>query len=143
MGVYARRRILQRHGLHGEVYRGARHNRGAVRTAEGHRLYRHEELRGELQYLYSPHHEGQWFFALYELSLFRHWTLSGEWLYNIGYAPDATNRHYYTAGLTFPYNAHRAMLAYTKTREGFNCSGGICRYVPQQQGISLSYSFTW
>lgn len=100
-------------------------------------------MRGELQYLYSPHHEGQWFFALYELSLFRHWTLSGEWLYNIGYAPDATNRHYYTAGLTFTYNAHRAMLAYTKTREGFNCSGGICRYVPQQQGISLSYSFTW
>jgi hypothetical protein len=100
-------------------------------------------MRGEIQYLYSPHHEGQWVFALYELNLYRHWTLSGQWLYNIGHAPDATNKHYYTAGLTFQYNAHRATLGYTKTREGYNCSGGICRYVPQMEGICANYSFTF
>ena len=98
-------------------------------------------LRGELQYLYSPHHEGQWCFALCELNLFHHWTLSGQWMYNIGFAPDATNAHYYTAGLTFTYGAHRANIGYTKTREGFNCSGGICRYIPQMEGICVNYSF--
>lgn len=100
-------------------------------------------MRGELQYLFSPHYEGQWIFALYELSLYQHWTLSGQWMYNIGYAAEATNKHYYTAGLTFNYGAHRANLGYTKTREGYNCSGGICRYVPQMEGICASYSFTW
>ena len=100
-------------------------------------------LRGELQYLYSPHHEGQWCFALCELNLFHHWTLSGQWMYNIGFAPDATNEHYYTAGLTFTYGAHRANIGYTKTREGFNCSGGICRYIPRMEGIVLNYAFTW
>ena len=100
-------------------------------------------MRGELQYLYTPHYEGQWVFALYELTLYRHWTLSGQWLYNIGYASEATNKHYYTAGLTFTYGAHRANLGYTKTREGFNCSGGICRYVPQMEGICVNYSFTF
>lgn len=100
-------------------------------------------MRGELQYLYSPHHEGQWCFALYELNLYHHWTLSGQWMYNIGYAPDATNEHYYTAGLTFTYGAHRANIGYTKTREGFNCSGGVCRYIPQMKGICASYSFTF
>ena len=100
-------------------------------------------MRGELQYLYSPHHEGQWIFALYELSLFRHWTLSGQWMYNIGYAPDATNTHYYTAGLTFNYGAHRANIGYTKTREGYNCFGGVCRYIPQMEGIVANYSFTF
>ena len=100
-------------------------------------------MRGELQYLYSPHHEGQWCFALYELNLYRHWTISGQWLYNIGFAPDATNEHYYTAGLTFTYGAHRANIGYTKTREGFNCSGGVCRFIPQMKGICASYSFTF
>ena len=100
-------------------------------------------MRGELQYLYSPHYEGQWLFALYELTLYRHWTLHGQWMYNIGYAPEATNKHYYTAGLTFTYGAHRANIGYTKTREGFNCSGGVCRYVPQMEGMALSYTFTW
>lgn len=100
-------------------------------------------MRGELQYLYSPHHEGQWCFALYELNLYKHWSLSGQWMYNIGFAPDATNAHYYTAGLTFTYGAHRANIGYTKTREGYNCSGGVCRYVPQMNGICASYSFTF
>ncbi len=100
-------------------------------------------MRGELQYLYSPHHEGQWCFALYELNLYQHWSLSGQWMYNIGYAPDATNEHYYTAGLTFTYGAHRANIGYTKTREGFNCSGGVCRFVPQMKGVCASYSFTF
>lgn len=107
------------------------------------RVHDNVSMRGELQYLYSPHHEGQWIFALYELTLYHHWTLSGQWMYNIGHAHDATNKHYYTAGLTFTYGAHRANLGYTKTREGFNCSGGICRYVPQMEGICVSYSFTW
>ena len=100
-------------------------------------------MRGEVQYLYSPDHMGQWIFALYELSLYHHWTLSGEWMYNIGYAPDATNEHFYTAALTYTHGAHRAMLGYTKTQEGFHCAGGVCRYVPQQKGICVNYSFSW
>lgn len=100
-------------------------------------------MHGELQYLYTPHHEGQWIFAMYELSLYHHWTLSGEWRYNIGHAPDAIHEHFYTAALTYTHGAHRVMAGYTKTQEGFNCAGGVCRYVPRQEGVSLNYEFTW
>ena len=100
-------------------------------------------MRGELQYLYSPDYKGQWIFALYELNLYHHWTISGEWMYNIGHAPDATNEHFYTAALTYTHGAHRAMLGYTKTQEGYHCAGGVCRYVPQQKGLCVNYSFTW
>ena len=100
-------------------------------------------MRSEIQYLYTPHYQGQWIFALYELSLYKHWTVSGQWMYNIGHASEANNEHYYTAGLTFNYGAHRANLGYTKTREGFNCSGGVCRYVPKMEGVSVNYSFTF
>ena len=101
------------------------------------------QMRAELQYLYTKQDEGQWIAALYELSLWRQLVLSGQWMYNIGYAHEATNEHYYTIGATYTHGAHRVMAGYTKTREGFNCSGGICRYVPKQEGVSLTYNFTW
>ena len=100
-------------------------------------------MRGELQYMYSPHYQGQWLFALYELSLYNCVTISGQYMYNIGFAEDATNEHFYTALVTYTHGAHRLMAGYTKTREGFNCSGGVCRYVPKQEGVSMSYSFNW
>ena len=101
------------------------------------------QMRAELQYLYSRQYEGQWIAALYELSLWRQLVLSGQWMYNIGHAPDATNGHYYTVAATYMHGAHRLMAGYTKTRAGFNCSGGVCRYVPEQQGVTLTYNFTW
>jgi hypothetical protein len=69
--------------------------------------------------------------------------LSAQWMYNIGNAPDATNDHYYTFAYTLNMDAHRIMMSYTKTREGFNCSGGVCRYVPKQEGLAITYNFTW
>lgn len=101
------------------------------------------QMRAELQYLYTKQDEGQWVAALYELSLWRQLVLSGQWMYNIGYADGATKEHYYTAGVTYTHGAHRVMAGYTKTREGFNCSGGVCRYVPKQEGVSLTYNYTW
>ena len=101
------------------------------------------QMRAELQYLYSRQYEGQWIAALYELSLWRQLVLSGQWMYNIGHAPDAINGHYYTVAATYTHGAHRLMAGYTKTRAGFNCSGGVCRYVPEQQGVTLTYNFTW
>jgi predicted porin len=100
-------------------------------------------MRAELQYLYTKQDEGQWVAALYELSLWRQLVLSGQWMYNIGYAHEATNEHYYTVAATYTHGAHRVMAGYTKTREGFNCSGGVCRYVPKQEGVTLTYNFTW
>lgn len=100
-------------------------------------------MHGELQYLYTPHHQGQWLFALYEVNLYRNWTLSGQYMYNIGFASEATNEHFYTFSATYTHGAHRVTGGYTKTQEGFNCSGGICRYVPRQEGVTINYSFAW
>lgn len=100
-------------------------------------------MRAELQYLYTPHDEGQWVFALYELSLWKRLTISGEWMYNIGGTEEAIHEHFYTVAATYSHKAHRLMLGYTKTQEGYHCSGGVCRFVPRQEGLTLSYNFTW
>lgn len=100
-------------------------------------------LRGELQYLFTKQHQGQWLFALCELNLWNRLTLSGQWMYNIGGTSLSTHEHFYTVSATYTHGAHRLMAGYTKTRDGYNCSGGICRYVPRQEGVSMSYNFTW
>ena len=100
-------------------------------------------IRNELQYLYTRQHEGQWVYALLELNLWHRLTVTGDWEYNIGGGPDETKEHFYTAGLTYSHGAHRLSAAYVKTSGGFNCSGGVCRYVPAQEGVKMSYGFTW
>ena len=103
----------------------------------------HVSLRNELQYLYTPHHEGQWIFALCEVNLYNCVTIGGQYRYNIGFAPEAKNKHYYSASVTYTHAAHRLTAGYVKSPAGYNCSGGICRYMPQQEGVNLSYNFTW
>ncbi|MBR5573420.1 MAG: hypothetical protein IKW35_02900 [Paludibacteraceae bacterium] len=102
------------------------------------------QMRAEAQYMYTKQDEGQWFAALYELSLWRQLVISGQWMYNIGYGKEtAEEKNYYTFAATYTHGAHRVMAGYTKTRAGFNCSGGVCRYVPKQEGVTLTYNFTW
>lgn len=107
-------------------------------------LNKNIQMRAEVQYLYTPHDLGQWFFALYEISLWKQLMLSAQYQYNIGYGNvEPEDRHFYTVAATWQRKAHRLMAGYTKTREGYNCSGGVCRLVPQQEGVNITYNFSW
>ena len=92
-------------------------------------------LRCELQYQFC----GDWAFGLAELSLAPHWmfTVSDQW--NCG----DTDLHYYQALVTFNLKAHRFQLGYGRTDDGFNCSGGVCRWVPASKGFKFSYNYTF
>ena len=45
--------------------------------------------------------------------------------------------------MTYTAGAHRLQLSYGKTRAGYNCSGGVCRFVPASKGLQASYNFTF
>ena len=60
-------------------------------------------------------------------------------LYNVG----ETHLHYYMGNVAFSTGAHRLQLGFGRTRAGYNCSGGVCRYVPASKGFSLSYYFNF
>ena len=45
--------------------------------------------------------------------------------------------------VTFNYGAHRLQVGYGRTRAGFNCTGGVCRYVPASKGVTLSYNYNF
>ena len=96
-------------------------------------------LRGELQYLTTKQDDGDWAFGLLELSMLPHWmfTISDTW--NCG----ETNIHYYQGSVTFNIKSHRIQAGYGRTRAGYNCSGGVCRYVPASKGVTISYNYNF
>ena len=104
-------------------------------------------LRGELQYLTTSHESGDWMYGLLELSVLPYlmFTVSdmyGKPAINGGFEY-GDKEHYYMASVTFNYNAHRIMAGYGRTRAGYNCSGGVCRYVPASKGVNISYNYSF
>ena len=96
-------------------------------------------LRVEGQYLASKDGDKDWLFGLAELSLAPHWMFTLSDLYNVG----NTRVHYYQGYVTYSGGAHRLQLGYGRTRAGFNCSGGVCRYIPATKGFTLSYNYNF
>ena len=96
-------------------------------------------LRGELQYLTTKQDQGDWAFGLLELSLAPHWMFTVSDMWNCG----ETDLHYYQGLVTYNVGQHRIQGGYGRTRAGYNCSGGVCRYVPASTGWTLSYNYNF
>lgn len=96
-------------------------------------------LRGEAQYLTTGEDDGDWAFGLLELSVLPHFMFTVSDEYNCG----ATDIHYYNGSVTFNYLSHRLQVGYGRTRAGYNCSGGVCRYVPATKGVTVSYNYNF
>lgn len=111
-------------------------------------------LRGEAQYLQTKQDQGDWYYGLLELSVLPYlmFTISDQYNANVPYflengSEDASkgthSQHYLLGSVTATYKAHRLQLCYGKTRAGYNCSGGVCRYVPASSGLSVSYNYNF
>ena len=96
-------------------------------------------LRVEAQYLSTKDDEGDWLYGLAELSLVPHWMITLSDMYNSG----ETRVHYYQGLVTYNTGAHRLQAGYGRTRAGYNCSGGVCRWIPAQKGFTLSYNYNF
>ena len=96
-------------------------------------------LRGELQYLNTKQDDGDWMYALLELSVLPHFMITVADMINTG----VTDTHYYQGFVTYNAGAHRLQVGYGRTRAGFNCAGGVCRYVPASKGFTVSYNFNF
>ncbi len=111
-----------------------------IYIAEGkYRFNNKYTLRGELQYLNTAEDQGDWMYGLLELSVLPHWMFTLSDMYNNG----DTHIHYYQGYVTFNTGAHRLQVGYGRTRAGYNCSGGVCRWVPASKGVTISYNYNF
>lgn len=97
-------------------------------------------LRMEGQYLSTQQDQGDWAYIGLEASLYKNWMLSFADQYNTG-LNGGTDTHYYNGAVVWNFHSSRLQLGYGRTREGLNCTGGVCRKVPAQRGFSVSWNY--
>lgn len=100
-------------------------------------------LRTEAQWLQTRDDKRDWVYGLAELSIAPYVMIAVSDQWNCG-NPDPDQRyHYYMFSATGTYKGNRLMIGYGRTRAGYNCSGGVCRYVPASRGFQVSYNYNF
>ncbi len=114
--------------------------RNNIGVAEGKYQFNDKlTLRGELQYLHTEQDLGDWGYGLLELSVLPYLMFTVSDMWNMG----ESDLHYYMGSVTGTYKSHRLMVGYGRTRAGYNCSGGVCRWVPASRGVQVSYNYNF
>lgn len=89
--------------------------------------------RLELQYLTTQEDDKDWMAALVELNFAPAWSIWGSDMYNHG----STDKHYYNIGVSYAKSRTRVALGYGRYKDGFLCSGGVCRAISAYTGANL------
>ena len=71
--------------------------------------------------------------AVAEVTFAPHWSISFSDMYNHG----STGNHYYQGGVAYSLSGLNVSLNFGRTREGYVCSGGVCRWQPAYKGANL------
>jgi hypothetical protein len=100
-------------------------------------------LRTELQHLSTKQDSGSWAELLVEWTMGEHWfvTVFDQYNYKEGkyfMKNDPARVHYIGAQVGYIRGSTRITVGYGKQRAGIFCAGGVCRYVPASNGITLS-----
>jgi hypothetical protein len=95
-------------------------------------------LRFELQGLWTKQDKGNWAGVLVEYTVSPHWFISVMDQYNYGNEVKENRINYYTLSAGYTHEATRIALSYGRQREGIICVGGVCRYVPATNGVTLT-----
>lgn len=97
-------------------------------------------LRVEAQHLWTPHDDKNWAGGLLEYNFNSTYTI---------YAADAWNYggeekyHYYSVGGSYTKGNTRFAMNYGRQRGGLICVGGVCRYVPENTGVTANLVVTF
>ncbi|MCX6268730.1 MAG: DUF6029 family protein [Bacteroidetes bacterium] len=97
-------------------------------------------LRWEVQGLWTKQDKGNWAAALVEFTISPSWFVSVVDQFNYGNSVASQQLNYYTLGAGYNYNSTRISVSYGRQREGIICVGGVCRYVPATNGLTLTFS---
>jgi hypothetical protein len=95
-------------------------------------------IRTELQHLYTKQDKQNWAVWLVEYSISPHWFFAAFDEYNYGNDNADQRYHYYTVTTGYTRNTNRIQIGYGRQRAGIFCVGGVCRQVPASNGFLLS-----
>ncbi len=97
-------------------------------------------LRAELQHLWSEEDRKNWAAMVLEYNLSTAFTVYVADSWNYGGEGEI---HYYNVGGSYSKGRARVALNYGRQRGGLICVGGVCRFVPENNGLSANIAITF
>ncbi|WP_028872473.1 DUF6029 family protein [Psychroserpens burtonensis] len=99
-----------------------------------------KSIRLEAQHLSANKDLKNWAGATLEYVVNRNVAFYVADIYNYGNDIEEDQNHYYNFGGSYTKGATRVALNYGRQRGGLFCVGGVCRFVPENTGLSLNIS---
>ncbi len=106
----------------------------------GYKFNRKHALRGEIQGLFTDKDKGDWTTLLLEYTISPHWFFSVMDQYNYGNPKRDLRLHYLIGSFGYIHESTRIMVLYGRQRAGLFCVGGVCRFVPASNGLTISFT---
>ena len=107
------------------------------------KINKKHSLRTELQALFTEKDKGNWATIVAEYSISPGWFFSVMDQYNYGNKDVDLRIHYIIGSLGYTHDATRIMASYGRQRAGLFCVGGVCRFVPASNGLTLTVSHSF
>jgi hypothetical protein len=106
----------------------------------GYKINKKHSVRAEVQGLFTKQDKGDWATAVIE------WTIAPNFFFgvmdqfNYGNPVDDLKIHYLIGTFGYVREATRITMSYGRQRAGLFCVGGVCRFVPASNGLTVSFT---
>ncbi|WP_107040206.1 DUF6029 family protein [Brumimicrobium mesophilum] len=110
-----------------------------------YKINRKHTIRGEIQGLWTVDNKdrGSWATALIEYTVSPDWFFSAVLQSNYGNPVEEDRINYPMVFVGRIWGATRLQVGYGRQNEGLFCVGGICRFVPASNGLSVSFTHSF
>jgi hypothetical protein len=106
----------------------------------GYKINKKHNLRTEFQALFTNKDKGDWATIVLEYTISPGWFFSVMDQYNFGNNNPDMRLHYLIGSVGWIKDATRLSVSYGRQRAGLFCVGGVCRFVPASNGLTLSFT---
>jgi len=113
----------------------------------GYKINKKHSIRAEVQGLFIAkdahgdiNDSGDWATVVLEYSISPGWFISVLDQYNYGNDDRDKRTHYIYGSVGYIKESTRISLGYGRQRAGLFCVGGVCRFVPASNGLTLSFT---
>jgi len=103
-----------------------------------HKLGKGKSFRIEAQHLWTDEDLKNWVGGTFEYIANRRLAFYVTDIYNYGNDIEEDQTHFYNVGGSYTKGATRVALNFGRQRGGLLCVGGVCRFVPENTGLSLN-----
>ena len=106
------------------------------------KLNNKRSIKFDVQYLFNSDDDKNWFGYGAEYNFNYNFSLYYSNIKNYQNS-EKGKPSYYSTGVSYSKNTTKIIASYGKQRGGLICYGGVCRYVPEFKGISISLNTTF